>query len=817
MKSTQCFALVLAIASFCLCGISRGDDVATTASATTQIPDLPLPDGSTMLPNGWKLSPAGKATQLAGDMPTQMFLTADGKYLLTATGGYNEHGISVIDVATRELIDHAKVPATFAGMCIDPKGEHVLLSEGGATRPAVAYSFKFEEGHLTPEKNLRVEAIPRDRRFIGGLACGKDGSVYIVSIREGKVYKTNATGSDTIDAKVGYRPCAIALSPDGQALAVADWGDKAVEILNAVDLKPICKVEVGSHPAAVAWSTDGRIFVANSGANTVSVVSLSKSTVIETIRTSLDFQVPVGSTPMAVAVDSIGKRLYVANADNNDVAVVDISEAGDSNVLGFIPTGWYPCALALSADGKQLFIGTGKALDHFAPNIKPMGDGRPGNPRNAATYIGNMLTGHVSFVTAPDEKALAGYTRQVLTNSPVPFVTAQLAKEQRDVLEGAFHKIKHVVYVIKENRTYDQVFGDLPQGNGDPSVCMFGKKVTPNHHAIARQWVLLDNLYCNGEVSVDGHAWCDAAYASDFTQRSWTNSYSKHPALDADERLNRQPGGYIWDNAIAHKLSFMSYGEGASFLASPEKAPDADDVGMQAGVFSKPWQQAGWKMGGGKRDYQRINIFIDDLHAGEKSGNWPALMVMSLPEDHTSGRKVGTNTPDACVASNDLGVGALVDAVSHSKFWPETAIFIIEDDAQNGQDHVDAHRTVGLVISPYTRRGVVDHTMYTTASMIRTIELMLNLPPMTQYDAAATPMFNSFTESADLRPYTQLKQQVDLAAINPPQNPGARASAELDFTDLDRAAPDKLNAILWDWFKPGTQMPAPVRSMVFVR
>jgi hypothetical protein len=393
----------------------------------------------------------------------------------------------------------------------------------------------------------------------------------------------------------------------------------------------------------------------------------------------------------------------------------------------------------------------------------------------------------------------------------------QLTKAQTDVLADAFGRIKHVVYVIKENRTYDQVFGDMPQGNGDPAVCMFGKKITPNHHAIAAQWVLLDNLYCNGEVSVDGHAWCDAAYASDFTQRSWTNTYSKRAGVDADDRLERQPGGYIWDNATAHHLSFMSYGEGTSFLATPDQAPDVDAKSMKANSLSKKWQAAGWNMGLGKPDYERMKIFIDDLHAAEQTGNWPALTVMSLPQDHTAARRAGRSTPEACVASNDLALGQLVEAVTHSKFWPETAIFVIEDDAQNGQDHVDAHRTVGLVISPYTRREFVDHTMYTTSSFVRTIELMLHLPPMTQYDAAATPMFASFSTTADLHPYAQLKEQVDLMAVNPKKGRGAQASAALDLTDLDRADPDKLNAILWDWFKPDTQMPAPVRSMIFVR
>jgi YVTN family beta-propeller protein len=806
MRQNRLLALVVAGLGIVLGhAASAADDATVGGPPSDLIANLSLGGDQTLMFNGWKLSPAGKATQLAGDMPTRMLVSADGKYVLTATGGYTEHGISVVEVATGKLVDHVKVPATFAGMCIDHTGKHVLLSAGGINSTTCVYSFGFDDGHLKAEPGLAVPAIPREKRFIGGLAAGTDGSVFIANIADNKVYRVNADSSGAKSAEVGYRPCAIGLSPDGTILAVANWGDRSVTLLDSVSMKSIGTVKVGSHPAAVAWTSDGRIFVANAGGNTVSAVSVKRMAEIESIRTSLDFQVPVGSTPLALAVDSVGKRLYVANADNNDVAVVDISDADESRVLGFIPTGWYPCALAASSDGKMLLVGTGKALDKFVPNSK------------SKTYIGNLLTGHVSMVDAPDPKALAGYTRQVLANTPQARSADQLAKNQSDVLANAFGKIKHVIYVIKENRTYDQVFGDMPQGNGDSSVTMFGEKITPNHHAIARDWVLLDNLYCNGEVSVDGHAWCDAAYASDFTTRSWTNTYSKRAGVDADDRLERSPGGYIWDDAMSHNLSFMSYGEGAAFLATPDQAPDVDDKEMNKGSFSKPWQQAAWKMDTGDSDYKRMDIFISDLHAAEKTGHWPALTVMSLPQDHTAGRRVFRRTPDACVASNDLAVGMLVDTVSHSRFWPDTAIFIIEDDAQNGQDHVDAHRTVGLVISPYTRRGVVDHTMYTTASMVRTIELMLHLPPMTQYDAAATPMFGSFSSIADLRPYTVLKQQVDLNAMNLLGNKGAKASAELDLSDLDRADPDKLNEILWDYFKPGVPMPAPVRSMIFVQ
>jgi YVTN family beta-propeller protein len=794
-------ALMSAVAALCFTALTvrAADDLTVGGAPTDLLANTALPSGNTLMSSGWKLSPVGSHVQLAGDMPQCMLVSPDGKYLLTSTGGYNQHGISVVEIASGKMIDHAAVPQTFAGMCFDPTGKHVRLSTGGNTSAATLYSFAFDDGHLKAEKGIIVPMLSEENRFIGGLACGSDGATFVASIHEDKVYRLEANGKDQLSVEVGYRPCVISLSNAGDVLAVANWGDQSVSLLNAADLKLIGKVTVGSHPDALAWNSDDRLFVANAGGDTVSVVSRKKLAVIESIRTSLDFQVPVGSTPSALAIDPAGKRLYVANAGNNDVAVVDISDDDESKVLGFIPSGWYPSALAFY--GGNLFIGSGKALDKFVANAQ------------SKTYIGNLLTGHVSIVPAPDEKTLAGYTRQVIANTPVPRPASALSKDQLDLMTGTFGKIKHVIYVIRENRTYDQVFGDLPQGNGDSSVTMFGQRVTPNAHAIAQQWVLLDNLYCNGEVSVDGHAWCDAAYANDFTQRHWTNTYSKRAGVDADDRLNSSPGGYIWDNALAHQQSFMSYGEGSAFVASRDAAPDVKATGA---FFSKDWQQKAWAMGKGARDFERMDIFINDLHEAEKTGEYPALTVMSLPEDHTSGRRVGSNTPEACVAANDLAVGKMVDAVTHSKFWPETAIFIIEDDAQNGTDHVDAHRTVGLVISPYTRRGVVDHTMYTTSSMVRTIELMLKLPPMTQYDASATPMFNSFMPTADLRPYDCLKQQIDLAAKNPPKNAGAAASAALDWSDLDRADPDKLNQILWDNFKPGTPMPAPVRGMVRV-
>jgi hypothetical protein len=328
--------------------------------------------------------------------------------------------------------------------------------------------------------------------------------------------------------------------------------------------------------------------------------------------------------------------------------------------------------------------------------------------------------------------------------------------------------------------------------------------------------VVIYNLYCNGDVSHDGHVWCDGADASDFTTKAWENRYSQRGAPDADERLERSPGGYIWDQAIAKGLTFRTYGERERFVSSPETAPQVKDDKMRREWISKAWSEA---LAKDARDYEKAEIFIRDLKEAETTGNFPNLIVMALPENHTHGLWPGAYTPEACVASNDVALGKVVEAVTHSKFWPETAIFVIEDDAQNGHDHVDAHRTIGLVISPYTRRKIVDSTMYTTASMLRTMGLMLGLPPMTQYDAGATPMIDSFQTTADLRPYDSVGAQTDLAAKNPPKGKGAQASMELDFSEIDAANAQaaKFNTILWEHFHPGEPEPPPVRSMVLVR
>jgi YVTN family beta-propeller protein len=764
------------------------------------LPDLPHTPGTTRLPNGQHIAPVGHALPLPGDMPVRTIFTPDRRYLLVNTAGYHDQTVNVIDLNTNRIVQSVDVGRNWTGMCLDPATSVLTLSAGNvkATKSASANEpifagalqrFACKDGRLHRLPALDLPAGADSAACVGGIATGRHGDLYVVNTPADTVSRlTGAPPTVQATVKVGYRPYGIALSPDGRQVAVSNWGGESVSLLDPNTLQPQALVKVGSHPNDLVYGPDGRLYVANAGSNSVSVIR--DAMVVETIKTSLEPTAPVGSTPDALTIAPDGKTLYIANADNNDVAVIDLSTPTESRVTGFIPTGWYPSALAVSPDGRRIYIGTAKGL-----TFRNSGKGQ---------YIGDLLQGHISVVETPDAKRLAAYTRQVVANLPTPDRTARRAPEGI----AALHKIKHVLYIIRENRTYDQVFGDLPEGNGDPGLTMFGREVTPNAHALAQQTVLLDNLYCNGEVSEDGHQWCNAAYATDFTEKAWVNSYSDRGEPDADERLTASPAGYLWDNCARHGLTYYSYGEFAKFQSSPTSPPVFTGQATLAGHASEAWGHTIFD----QHDTAKAQVFIDDLHAAEKTGDWPNFMVMSLGEDHTQGTTPGRYTPVAHVAANDQALGEIVEAVSRSKFWPETAIFVIEDDAQDGPDHVDAHRTVGLVLSPYTRRHFVDHTFYTTASFVRTMEMILNLPPMTQYDAAATPLTAAFSPQPDLLALARVPARVNLEARNGATGPGAALSAQLDFSGYDRVPAGILNRILWEALKPGVPQPAPVRS-----
>jgi hypothetical protein len=592
-------------------------------------------------------------------------------------------------------------------------------------------------------------------------------------------------------------------SPDGRALYVATWGDSTVVQVTMDDpRRPTvsARYSVGAHPNSIALDGRGRLFVSCGNDDVVDVLDVARGRRTERIRTALRSDLPGGSTPNSVAVG--GDRLYVANADGNEVCVADVSRPGRSRIIGFIPTGWYPSAVLATDGGRKLLIASGKGA-----GTRPNPARLPLNPVAPAgfDYIGTQLNGLLSFLDAPSEADLRGMTRRVVACTPDARASLRAATRSGagaiPTRPGGKSPIRYVLYIIKENRTYDQVFGDLPRGNGDPALCLFGREVTPNQHALAEEFVLLDNLYCSGEVSADGHPWSTMAYATDHTQRSWVLRYSGKGGLPDAAGMGDAPGGFIWEACQARRIPFRSYGEYAGHR-SLEGNHSLAYVG-KAGPGSAP----------PGRDTERADVFIREFREFERTGSMPRFMVMSLGENHTNGTRPGSFTPKAMVASNDLALGRIVETVTQSKLWPQFAIFVIEDDAQNGPDHVDSHRTTGLVISPYVRRRAVDSTMYSTNSMLRTMELILGLPPLTQHDATATPMHACFTDRPDLTPFASLPARVDLDAKNPASAYGAARSARMDWSEYDRINEDELNRILWHSIKGrNVPYPPPVRT-----
>jgi YVTN family beta-propeller protein len=616
---------------------------------------------------------------------------------------------------------------------------------------------------------------------------------------------------------VGAKPYTCALSRSTGRLYVSNWGANTVSVLMAASGKAVSEIPVQDKPGDLLATPDGTlVFAVNTDRNTVSVIDTKENRVIEQIETSILPDAPPGSTPNALAFDARSRILYVANADNNSIAVIDVARRGKSKLLGFIPTAWYPTGVALSTTGAQpkLVVINGKGAQSYANAVTWSGAISPLTRPGVATvadsrnpgYIGNMLQGSVSFVSLPDRAQLAHYTAQVRQNTPVanPAIAAPIAL-------GKASPIRHIVYIIKENRTYDQIFGDMKEGNGDPDYCLFPDRITPNHHALAREFVLIDNLYHNAEVSATGHFWVNSAYDRDYVEKFWPSTYSgrgKKERADYHDDAEAYPShGFLWDLCARFGLTYRSYGEFARVAGAKEggvRAATASLVGHVNPTYRGPDYIAG--MG----DMERYQIWLKEFREFERQGTMPQFQVLSLPGDHTLGTRPGRQTPRAMLAENDLALGKMVDAISHSEFWKDTAIFVIEDDPQNGPDHVDCHRTPALVISPYVRHGYVDHQMYSAVSMLRTMELLLGLPPMSQYDAAAVPMWGLFQASPDDHHYVAREPGIPIDEKNTVLSYGARKSMKMDLDEADDADEDELNEIVWKSVK-GKASPLPVR------
>jgi DNA-binding beta-propeller fold protein YncE len=785
------------------------------------------PAGDTLLPNGWRIAPAGRHLAV-GDLPLAMVESPDGRSLVVTNNGYTKPSLTVVDLRHFDVRQKLELDNAWLGLAWHPDGKRLYASGGGAST--------VDELRIT-EKGLEVGTVvklkkPSAESFVGGLSISPDGSRLFAVHALGQLLSAVDLGSGQVVKEVplpaeGYTTL---VTPDGKTLLVSLWGGARVLLFDAATLEPRGEIPVGEHPNAMALSHDGRLFVACANTNAVWVADLAARTAREQISIALDPAAPPGSTPNGLGLSPDGRTLLVANADNNTVAVVDVSHPGASVVGGFLPTGWYPTAAQFSRDGRRIFVLSGKGL---ASAANPRG-AQPGIPAAPGQYIGELLQGSLSVLPVPDAKALAAYTRTVYRLTPYAAVRLAPAGAPKGspipARVGAASPIKYVFYIIRENRTYDQILGDLERGNGDPNLCLFGEEVTPNAHALARDFVLFDNFYVNAEVSYSGHAFSTGAYATDFVQKVWPMNYADRGGAYLSEgggerrnaygNITAPKNGYLWDSCVRAGVSVRSYGEFVEYRNQKDGPVKASVPGLEGRIHPDypPFDLT-------IPDSRRVDLWLQEFHRFEASteantdgkAGLPRLSIIRLGGDHTLGTRPEAPTPRAMIAENDLALGRLVEAISKSRFWKESAIFIVEDDAQNGPDHIDAHRSVALVASPYTRRHAVDSTLYTTAGLLRTMELILGLPPMSQYDSAASPMYRAFQATPDPTPFTHREARTSIDEKNGALAWGAAASRAMNLHEADLAPELELNEILWKSVRgAASPMPPPVHA-AFVR
>src|SRR6266542_5961830 len=773
---------------------------------------VPGQNGSNaMLVSGWKTTPAGRQLP-SGDMILSGQVSPDGKLLVFTNTVYTLLFFFNDTATTEKEIATFPMEQSWSGLAFSPDGKRIFVSSGaGYPISDIQYFDRWDkEGWKEARTGFTLVGAAKDKTAVSSLNVSADGKLlYALNNSDDTLYILETYGGRAVARlKVGDHPLSARLSKDGRTLYVANLGANVAVVDVSDPGRPSVTATLATdpHPNDLVLTADDRLFVSCGHTNNVISFDLTTRQRLEVINTALGPKAPAGSTPNALALAPDGKTLYVATADNNAVAVIDVAERGKSKPLGFLPTGWYPTFVTTSADGKRIIVASGKGNGTGPNRVKRPID--PIAPAVSFQHHGNQLNGLVSFIDTPDAKRLAELTKQVYDNALYRDVLLETSGAAGDSIiparVGEPSPVTHVLFIMKENRTYDQVFGDLKQGNGDPSLTLFGRDVTPNQHALAEQFVLLDNLYCSGEVSQDGQPWTTSAYATEFTQRAWTLSYSKHGALITGGGISDQSTPYIWELARQHGLKVKTFGMGNRRGVADVRSTRFEQRPTDPQLEQRPVDPLMLR----GRDYERADRFVAEFQDMDREGTVPNFMFMSLGENHTSGTTPGAYTPKAQVASNDVAVGKIVEAITKSKVWGTFAIFIIEDDAQNGPDHVDSHRTAGLVISPYVKRKAVDSTMYSTVSMLRTVELLLGLPPMSQHDAAAPPMVNAFTAKADLSGFTALRANIDLTSKNPPQGYGAITSARMDFSDYDRIDEDALNRILWHSIK-GVDVPYP--------
>ena len=771
-----------------------------------------------LLPNGWSLTPVGKNLSL-GDLPLNLVVSHNKKLMAVTNNGQSTHTIDLIDIEKGTRLDSIIIAKAWYGLSFSEDDRYIYAS-GGHDNRVNKYLISQLKLNLV-DSFILGNPWPN---MIGTAGLDVDETLhkhlYVVTKEANSLYVIDLMTKKILDkVNLGAEAYTCKLSRDKSRLFISLWGNKKVLVYDVKAKKIVSEIEVGDHPNELLLNKKGNLlFVANSQDNSVSVINTNNNKILETLHASLYPNSPSGSTSNGMALSEDEKTLYIANADNNCLAVFDITVLSKSTSKGFIPVGWYPTNVKVV--GKNIYVINGKGLSSYANPYGPnpvnktqIVQNQMGDSTKPATvqYIAAMFRGTLSIIPEPEPATLAVYSQAVYKNTPYSKEKELLAEGEEGnpipMKVGDKSPIKYVFYIIKENRTYDQVLSDIKGGNGDTSLLLFGEKVTPNQHKIARDYVLLDNFYVDAEVSADGHNWSMGAYANDYVEKNWPASYGSKGGTTGSSgtlKIGNNRDGFIWDFCAKYKVSYRSYGEFTADLMGTKARLDVlkDHLAHFASYNLSI------------RDTTRFYQWKKDFDSLLLKNAVPHFSTIRLGNDHTEGMRAGRPTPYAHVADNDLAVGMLIDHLSKSPVWKESAIFILEDDAQNGPDHVDAHRSTAYLISPYVKRNYVDHTMYTTSGMLRTMELILGLPPMTQYDAAATPMWRSFTKTPDFTPFNHIPSNIDLNDKNP-LNPGISAVSKLsekfDWSREDKVPDLVMNEILWQGIK-GKPAPSPVRA-----
>jgi YVTN family beta-propeller protein len=756
-------------------------------------------------------------------MPLAMALAPGGQQIVVLLNGWREQGVQVLDRKTGQVLQTLPQAAAFLGLTFSRDGTSLYVS-GGNQDVVYRYAWAGGRAALADSFALAVKQPNRSgRSYPAGIALSPDGNRLYVAENLFDSLAVIDVWSKRVIQRFGTEryPYGVAVAPDGRVF-VSAWGGNTVSMFrpNADGtLQDDGRLRVARHPSALVLSADGsRLFVASGSTDRVAVVDTRAKRVVRELNDPPPAGPREGSTPNALALDQSGTRLFVAEADNNAIGIFDLSAAtsgistatGRDSLVGRVPVEWYPTAVIPAGDTLLVANGKGRGT---APNRDYPHPGTGVHTTRPLTYTLGQLNG--SVIAAPVARAsgpeLAALTRRV-----------ERANGWREVTRNApYPPFEHVVYIIKENRTYDQVFGDMTQGDGDTALAYFPRANSPNHHALADRFGLFDRFFVNAEVSPDGHNWSTAAYATDYLEKTVPSNYSDRgrtydwegtnrnriPSEEGAEDASEPANGYLWDLVQRKGLTLRNYGE---FVVPDRADPNA---AMPSGYRgNKPFLAANTNrefpsFDMNIPDQRRADIWLAEFQEYVRRGTMPSLEIVRLPNDHTAGARAGAPTPHAYMADNDLALGRIVEAISRSPFWKNTMIVVLEDDAQNGPDHVDSHRSVLLVISAYSRAGTV-HRFTNTTDVLATMEEVLKLDALSQFDHYGRPLREIWTKEPDLRPYAAITPSVSLDAKNPSGGRGARESAKLDFDFEDVADEAAFNRILWRTIK-GEQVPYP--------